>query len=139
MKKLIVICTVVLIALTVLAIGTLPERRSNVPLLYWTSDSNPARGPQIAAFERWMTDKGYGAVELELDSNNTGTMKVIIQATSGVGSEIIDIGGGGRDFVNLFKSLNVIKADATDDGTVVGHHSLADETLGVSEDENNLK
>jgi len=96
MKKLIVISALVLIGLSVLVVGTLPERRSDVPLLYWTTDANPARGLQMAAFEKWMADKGYRAVDIRLDSNNTGTMKVIIQSDSGVGSEIIDIYSGAQ-------------------------------------------
>jgi multiple sugar transport system substrate-binding protein len=72
----------------------LPESRSDVPLLYWATDANPARGPQMATFEKWMVRHGYPTVDLELDSNNTGTMKIIIQAASGVGGHIIDVYGG---------------------------------------------
>ncbi len=91
----------IMIALTVLAVGTLPESRSDLPLLWWTSDPNPARGPQIAAFEKWMKEKSkedsrYRPVRLQLDSNNMGTMKVIIQSASGVGSDIVDVYGGGN-------------------------------------------
>lgn len=96
MRSLFVILLVTMSLLSVLAVGTLPDRRSDAPLLWWTSDPNPARGPQIAAFERWTAEKGYGEVDLELDSKNTGTMKVIIQSASGVGSEIIDVYGGGQ-------------------------------------------
>lgn len=96
MKILVVICAVILIGLTVLAVGTLPERRSEVPLLWWTTDNNPARGAQIKGFEEWMVRKGYGPVDLELDSNNRGTMKIIIQSVSGVGSELVDVYDGGR-------------------------------------------
>ena len=96
MKILFVICAVILAGLTILAVETLPERRSTAPLLWWTTDPNPARGPQIAAFKRWMVQKGYGPVDLELDGNTRGTMKVIIQSVSGVGSEIIDVYSGAK-------------------------------------------
>ena len=94
MKVLFAICGIILIGLSILAAATLPEIRSDVPLLYWATDANPARGPQMAAFEKWMVDNGYPAVDLELDSNNTGTMKIIIQSASGVGGHIIDVYGG---------------------------------------------
>ena len=85
-----------MICLTVLAVATLPERRRERALLYWTTDANIARARQIIRFEKWMADKwmadnGYPKVDLELDCNNTGVMKVIIQAASGVGSPIIDV------------------------------------------------
>ncbi|MCD4824574.1 MAG: extracellular solute-binding protein [Phycisphaerae bacterium] len=96
MKALYIISTLVLAGLTVLAVATLPERRSDVPLLYRVTDLHPSRVGQMAGFEKWMVDKGYGEVDFEIDSNNSGTMKVIIQATSGVGSEIVDIYNGGQ-------------------------------------------
>ena len=37
--------------------------------------------------------------------------------------------GGIRDMGDLFRTLRTAKRDVTDDGRVVGHHSLADETL----------
>lgn len=101
MKAIFVIGFVACAGLSLLAVGTLPEHRSDLPLLYWTSDPNPARGPQIAAFERWMKDKSaedhaYRPVRMALDSNNLGTMKVIIQSASGAGSEIIDVYDGAQ-------------------------------------------
>ncbi len=96
MKLLFVICAVILSGLTILAVETLPERRSNAPLLWWTSDANPARGPQIKAFEEWMVKKGYGPVDMELDSATLDSMKVIIQSVSKVGSDVIDVYGAHR-------------------------------------------
>ena len=76
---------------TAVAVLTLPDRRSDVPILHWTTDANQARDGQIRRFEAWMVENGYPPVDLELDSNNTGQMKVIIQSASGVGSPIIDV------------------------------------------------
>ena len=75
-----------MIGLTALAMGMLPEPRSDLPLPHWTTDANQARDGQIRAFERWMVESGYPAVNLELGGNKTGQMKVIIQAASGFGS-----------------------------------------------------
>lgn len=95
MKKLFAISLLLMISLSVLAIITLPKHRSDVPVMFWVTDPNPARGPQILAFEKWMISQGYPEVELELDSNNGGTMKIIIQSASGVGGDIVDVYGGG--------------------------------------------
>jgi multiple sugar transport system substrate-binding protein len=92
-KALFVICGLVIIGLSILAVGTLSEARTDVPVMYWTTDSNPARARQIATFEKWMKEHGYGEVVLKLDTNNQGVMKVIIQSASGVGSELIDLYG----------------------------------------------
>ncbi len=93
MKALFIACAIVLAGISVLAVQTLPKRRSQVPLIYWGTDPNPARGPQTALFEQWLLDKGYPPVDLEVDSHNRGLMKVIIQSVNGVGSELIDYGG----------------------------------------------
>lgn len=96
MKVTFLIATIVLAGAAVFAVVTLPKYTSDVPLMYWTSDPNPARGPQIAAFMQWMADNDYGNVKLELDSNNGGVMKVIIQSASGVASDIVDCYNGNQ-------------------------------------------
>ena len=111
MKFLFVISFLVLAGLSVLAVATLPEKRSDVPLLYWTSDPNPARGPQIAAFEKWLVDYGFGAASLKLDSNNAGVMKIIIQSASGCASDMVDMYGGAQ--VRQLVSAGVLM-DVTD-------------------------
>ena len=84
---------IVLVSLSVLAVRTLPEQRSHVPLMYWCTDPNPARGAQTATYEQWLVDNGYPPINLKVDSHNMGMMKVIIQSVNGIGSEIIDVGG----------------------------------------------
>lgn len=44
--------------------------------------------------------------------------------------------GGLRDMKDMFKTLKTVKRDELDDGRVVAHHSLADESLGVPADGN---
>jgi multiple sugar transport system substrate-binding protein len=108
-KVLFVSLGVAIAGLSALAVLTLSEQRSDVPVMYWTTDANPARARQIATFEEWMVKKGYGGVNLKLDTNNTGPMKVIIQSASGVGSEIIDVYGGAqlRQYVSAGVLLDV--------------------------------
>ncbi len=42
--------------------------------------------------------------------------------------------GGVRDMKQLFSKLRTAKHDSVDDGTVVGHHNLADEKFGITDD-----
>ena len=79
---------------------TLPENLSGMPQLWWTSDPSPARTEQIGAFEQWVADKGFGQLDLKLDNNSSGSgpgsgagrvLKVVIQSSCGVGSDIVDV------------------------------------------------
>ena len=64
-----------------------PEEDGKTPLV-WTSDNNPARTDQIAAF-----NKLHPALDLSLDFGNSGSDKVILQSSSGVGPDIFDYSG----------------------------------------------
>ena len=62
MKTTFLILALVLAGLWLLAETTLPAHRHDVPRLFWVTDPNPARGPQVAAFERWtqyLTDSAF--------------------------------------------------------------------------------
>ncbi|MFW6060146.1 MAG: ABC transporter substrate-binding protein [Phycisphaeraceae bacterium] len=87
-------------ALALAGLGTYlsyPNVQSDVPVLYWVTDPNPARREQIDLFHQWLVDQGLTdergepMMELRLDTNNTGMTKVLIQGVSGVGSDIVDI------------------------------------------------
>jgi len=77
---------------------TLPGTHSDVPVIYWTTDRNPARIEQVDIFNRWMREKGYvteqgrPVTELRLDTGNREESKVIIQGVSGVAGDVIDTG-----------------------------------------------
>jgi ABC-type glycerol-3-phosphate transport system substrate-binding protein len=92
MKSFFIFSAIILAGLTALLVATMPEHRSVGTEMYWTSDANPVRGPQMAAFENWMTENGYPAVDMKLDVNYTAE-KVIIQSVSGVASDVINMGG----------------------------------------------
>ncbi len=85
-----------LAAVSVFAVATLPGVQSDRPVIYWNTDANPARELQVELFERWLVDRGYEPVDLRVDTNNAGVMKVIIQSAAGVSSELVDIYGGGQ-------------------------------------------
>ena len=76
-----------------------PDLGSDVPVLYWVTDDNPARGRQIAVFEQWMVDHGHvnatgePLCRLRVDAANYDPSKKIIQGISGVADDIWDIWG----------------------------------------------
>ncbi|MCP4644836.1 MAG: carbohydrate ABC transporter substrate-binding protein [bacterium] len=54
---------VVLAVLIVLSVGTylsFPSARTEVPILYWVTDPNPARHEQIALFHQWLIKNDLG-------------------------------------------------------------------------------
>ncbi|MBN1555213.1 MAG: carbohydrate ABC transporter substrate-binding protein [Phycisphaerae bacterium] len=54
MKYLFLAMLLVLLAATALTIWMSPDMQSEIPVLYWVTDPNPARGEQIALFHRWL-------------------------------------------------------------------------------------
>ncbi len=83
-----------LIAASVFTYKLNPETRSEVPILYWMTDRNPAREVQVATFDKWLEKNGYPRYELRLDMVNIASDKVVIQAVSGVCGDIIGHTGG---------------------------------------------
>lgn len=106
MKKIFIISAFILIATYAFAIVTLPRYSSKVPILYWTTDPNPARMEQIQGFEEWMEEKGYPPVNLRLDTGNLGVEKIIIQSAAGVASDIVQ-GGAGQ--LRFFVKAGILK------------------------------
>ena len=96
----------------------LPDRRSEVPVIYWVSDPNPARVQQIDGFHRWLAkDASRPACELRLDSANYDKSKKIIQAVSGVAGDIMDLYGGRS--IMFFQTMGVLR-DLTEDAVRMG-------------------
>jgi len=85
---------------------TLPGTRSEVPVIYWVTDPNPAREEQIRLFHQWLKKHHYPRMELRLDTANNDTSKKIIQGVSGVGGDCMDIGSGGG--MRYFNSIGLL-------------------------------
>lgn len=91
---------------------TAPDMRSDVPVIYWSTDPNPARYEQIDLFHEWLVEQGHTTpdgrpmVELRVDTASGPTDKKIIQGVSGVASDIMDAEP------NYFSSIGLI-ADVT--------------------------
>ena len=88
--------------LVLASVGTyvaLPDTFSAVPVIRWVTDKNPARDVQVATFEQWLVDNGLTAkgggpaVKLTLDVANGDLTKKIMQGVSGVGGDVMDLGG----------------------------------------------
>ena len=80
--------------------------------LIWVSDNNPARTDQINTFNR--ENPQY---KLELDPNSRGLEKVLLQCSSGVGPDVIDVYDGGE--LQTYVEAGVL-ADITDDANKLG-------------------
>lgn len=94
MKYLFICLVTILVAASIFTYSLNPATRSDVPILYWVTDSNPAREVQVATFEKWLAKNGYPPYELKLDMVNIASDKVVIQAVSGVCADIIGHTGG---------------------------------------------
>ncbi len=74
---------------------TSPAVESEVPVIYWTTDPNPARIEQIARFHRWLVENGHvteggrPGCELRLDTASRGP-KQVVQGVSGVAADVMD-------------------------------------------------
>ncbi len=106
----------VLTALTLAGLYTYfsqPTQKSDVPLIYWKSDTNPQRIEQIELFQKWLVKKGYvdkdGKPIAQLVLDAAGNQSSLIQAVSGVGGDAIDA------YVANFQPLGVC-ADITEYG-----------------------
>ena len=110
MKYLFVTLLTLLILGSLVTIWTSPDMASDVPVLYWVSDANPARYEQIKRFHQWLVDNGYTnpndptrpCCELRLDTSvGSDKSKFIIQCVSGVGGDIMDLGSAEGDMPYL--------------------------------------
>ncbi len=98
---------------------TEPNLQSDVPVLYWVTDSNPARIRQVETFHRWLranghvTAEGKPLLELRLDMASRDPAKQIIQSVAGVAGDIMDCDLG------QMQALGVL-ADVTDHAGKLG-------------------
>jgi len=100
MKYLFCLILLVLVAASIGTYVAMPDQQSDVPVIYWVTDANPARVEQVRKFHQWLVDNGHTKpgdptrpiVELRLDTANRRSDKIIIQCVSGVGGDIMDVG-----------------------------------------------
>lgn len=79
------------------------EKVSDIPVLYWVTDGNPARQQQISEFYKWLENNysqelkekyGFSRFVLKTDQANRRPEKIVIHGISGVASDIIDVWSG---------------------------------------------
>lgn len=96
MKYVFAICFVVLVAAGGAITLTEPDLSSDVPVLYWVTDSNPARIWQVEEFHEWLKERGHvtadgkPTMELRLDTASRDGSKQLIQSVAGVAGDIMD-------------------------------------------------
>lgn len=98
---------------------TEPDTTSDVPVLYWVTDANPARYEQIELFHQWLIDEGHVTedgqpiMELRLDTASGDNTKKIVQSVAGVAGDIMDCD------LALMRELGVLE-DVTDAARELG-------------------
>ena len=84
-----ILITIILLLLTIFtgfAMMMAPGKdRSGKTLLKWTTDSCPQREQQVGSFNQLNPD-----CRLEIDPDNSGVMKVMVQSAAGMGPDLID-------------------------------------------------
>lgn len=90
-----------------------PDTASDVPVLYWVTDPNPARVEQVEGFHQWLIDHDYitaqgkPIMELRVDAANAEAEKKVIQSVSGVAGDLMDISAGRQ--LRLFEDMKVLR------------------------------
>ena len=111
-----IFCMLIILSIVTSMLNTKTD--SGKPVLYWVTDSNPARTLQINTFQTWMKTKGYPDCELKLDTANRDVSKQIIQSVSGVGGDIMDCWTGGGN-VMQFAEMGIME-DVTESAKKLG-------------------
>lgn len=111
MKTLFGIILAVLILAAFFTWRSLPGEQSDVPILYWVTDPNPARVEQIRTFRQWLKKNNYPDIEVRVDTVNTSSEKILVQGVSGVCGDLLDHTGGAnmrfRQAVGLLEDITV--------------------------------
>lgn len=63
---------------------------SNLPVVYWVTDTNPIRPVQVAQFRAWLKAKGFPDVDLRIDVNNRNPQKMVLQGVAGVAGDLLE-------------------------------------------------
>ncbi len=111
MKYLFVMGLALLVLASIVTALKLPDAQSEVPVIYWVTDANPARLEQVRLFEEWVRNNNYPETRLRLDMANSDQTKKIIQGVSGVAGDVMDMGSGGA--MRYFRAIG-LNTDVTE-------------------------
>ncbi len=119
MKKLFAGVFAVLCVATIGTVLTKPSAVEEVPMLYWVTDSNPARTLQLERFHAWLEkDPTRPKMIMKVDYANRDVSKQIIQGVSGVGGDVMDIWSPSGN-VHYFNEIGILE-DVTEWGRFLG-------------------
>ena len=107
----------VLVAASVFTWLSLPDATSEVPVLYWATDTSPARIGQISTFQQWLKKNGHPDIEIRLDTVNFSPEKVLVQGVSGVAADLLDHTSG---WTLRFRQAVGLLEDVTEDAQRLG-------------------
>ena len=111
MRKLTIFTFLVLAGAGAATLLTEPDMGSDVPVIYWATDPNPARIQQVADFHEWLVENGHTTpdgrprVELRLETV-AADRKGIIQGVSGVSADIIQCSVPWYQAIGLLKDVS---------------------------------
>ncbi|MEM7577909.1 MAG: extracellular solute-binding protein [Planctomycetota bacterium] len=123
MKYLFAAVLLVLVAASLGVRLSQPDLSSDIPVIYWVTDKNPARQLQVQRFHEWLLAEGHvdeqgkPVVELRLDMGNNEDSKKVIQSISGVGSDLMDTSG---QSMRLLAAMGVL-TDLTEHAAAHGY------------------
>ena len=112
MKTLFAISFAVLCIASLATWWSAPDQVSEVPVIRWVTDKNPAREQQVELFHDWLVRQGHAtpegnpAVRLRLDVGNSREEKKIIHSVSGVAGDVMDLYNGQQ--VRLLQAMGVL-------------------------------
>lgn len=111
MKKIFAGTLAALVVASAATYVTSPQQQSDVPVLYWATDANPAREQQIRCYEAWRKQNNLPPCKIMVDAQNADAAKMLIQGVSGVAADILD--GCAGDRLRFFSQAGMLEDIST--------------------------
>lgn len=77
--------------------------------LVWATGLNPARAEQVEVFYQWLAKNKYPKISVVMDNAGLGMQKFIIQGTSGVAPDLVDIFSQSLSSVSYLKEMGLLE------------------------------
>ncbi|MDX1683164.1 MAG: hypothetical protein R3336_08590, partial [Phycisphaeraceae bacterium] len=82
MKYLFAVIALLLVVASVIVAWSMPSAQTEIPVIYWVTDPNPARVEQAGGFDKWLienghvTEDGKPVVQLRIETGNRTNQKI---------------------------------------------------------------